>query len=1137
MAGEEVYIVRFGVWLARALGGTGAFAADLNTDGIGLRIPDTIAANPVVQAAGATLADASGQVNAAADALEAALASGNEGDLVAALVRLADGLFEFFDSASTLVSKVSALTPGIADPAERLSVQNFVATMARRMIDYLVISVLELRGPRLAYLLKLLGLIDWEAVAADPANPLSRPYIVKAIHLERFKDLISDPATHFASVFGWGTPSFDPFKFFRAAVDFFHPEAAVDFGRVGADAFIEKGPFRWSRDSSVNPPGLMLDISADMSKTLSGRAAFNANWGAALESTIAFDGGVIGKLRPPFTVSVAPKAASVSGDLSLTVNRNESARPFSIVGGNGLVALTAEDAGVGVGVVIGASTATGVEIEPRAFSDIKGLVLKLGSEGSDNFLASLLAGANIEGRFDLGLEYRLNEGLVVKAAGGLEIAIPMHQSLGFVDFETLFLMLRINDNGSLTLETSAGIKGQLGPLSASVERMGVQLDLSFVSGADAKFGPVDLKLAFKPPNGVGLALDVGVVRGGGFLYLDFDKGEYAGALELTFAGFLSLKAIGLINTKMPDGSKGFSLLIIITAEFGTPLQLGFGFTLNAVGGLLGLNRTMKLEELAAGVKNGSIESVMFPQDVIANAPQIISDLRRFFPPEADTFLIGPMAKLGWGTPTLVSVSIGIIIEVPPGNIAIVGILKVALPDEDAALLVLQVNFIGALEVDKQRLWFFASLYESRVLFIPLGGDMGLLIAWGDSAEFVISVGGFHPAFKPPPLPFPNPDRISISILNEPFASIRVSGYFAVTSNTAQFGASVDLFFGVSAFSLEGHIGFDALFQFSPFYFNITFSASVSVKVFGAGVFSVRVRGELEGTSPWHVEGEGSISLLFWDIDIPFSHTWGDSANTTLPEIAAMPILSAEFGKRENWTALPPKGGRLSVSLRKIEASEELVLHPVGVLRISQRAVPLDLKIQKVGNQTLSDIESAKLTVNMPGIRRLADPVEPFATAQFRNLDEATKLSAPSFEPQDAGVDLTAEGSTVATSHAVKRVVFHELIIIDSNYKEHLVRFFALAFDLFVHFLKGNSAARSRHSAATKRAKVPFDDKVVTMPTGFVVAAAADNTVGAAATRFTSQAKAQDFLAAQIEQNPAARDALHVIPEAEARLAA
>ena len=55
-----------------------------------------------------------------------------------------------------------------------------------------------------------------------------------------------------------------------------------------------------------------------------------------------------------------------------------------------------------------------------------------------------------------------------------------------------------------------------------------------------------------------------------------------------------------------------------------------------------------------GVRTGAIERVMFPQDVVANAPRIISDLRTFFPPQQGTFLIGPMAKLGWGTPTLVS---------------------------------------------------------------------------------------------------------------------------------------------------------------------------------------------------------------------------------------------------------------------------------------------------------------------------------------------------------------------------------------------------------------------------------------------------------------------------------------------------
>jgi len=98
---------------------------------------------------------------------------------------------------------------------------------------------------------------------------------------------------------------------------------------------------------------------------------------------------------------------------------------------------------------------------------------------------------------------------------------------------------------------------------------------------------------------------------------------------------------------MPDGSKGFSLLIIITAEFGAGIQLGFGFTLLAVGGLLGLNRTMKLQPLMDGIRTGAVESIMFPHDVIANAPKIISDLRIIFPPLEGKFLIGPMAKLGF----------------------------------------------------------------------------------------------------------------------------------------------------------------------------------------------------------------------------------------------------------------------------------------------------------------------------------------------------------------------------------------------------------------------------------------------------------------------------------------------------------
>ena len=93
---------------------------------------------------------------------------------------------------------------------------------------------------------------------------------------------------------------------------------------------------------------------------------------------------------------------------------------------------------------------------------------------------------------------------------------------------------------------------------------------------------------------------------------------------------------------------------------------------------------MLLQPLMDGVRTGAIDSVMFPQDIVANAPRIISDLRPFFP-AAGTFLIGPMAKLGWGEPTLVSLSLGVIVEIPPGDIAILGVLELALPAEDLAI--------------------------------------------------------------------------------------------------------------------------------------------------------------------------------------------------------------------------------------------------------------------------------------------------------------------------------------------------------------------------------------------------------------------------------------------------------------------
>src|SRR6185295_2607876 len=105
-------------------------------------------------------------------------------------------------------------------------------------------------------------------------------------------------------------------------------------------------------------------------------------------------------------------------------------------------------------------------------------------------------------------------------------------------------------------------------------------------------------VGFKPPKGVGLSIDAGAVRGGGYLFFDTENEEYAGVVQLSILETISITAIGMITTRMPDGSKGFSLLVIISVEFNPGIQLGMGFTLNGLGGILGLNRTMVLEALA-----------------------------------------------------------------------------------------------------------------------------------------------------------------------------------------------------------------------------------------------------------------------------------------------------------------------------------------------------------------------------------------------------------------------------------------------------------------------------------------------------------------------------------------------------------
>ena len=1043
-----------------------------------------------------------------------------------------------------------------------LDVAAFKSEFPRQLIDYLVIDYLLRRQPGWGNLLKLAGVLRLEDVAASVSRPA---FTRRSMAWEDLGRFFSDPTLVLQNAYHWGQADFKENVLIGNAADVLDGWH-INYGYADIDPAI----FNNLTAGALNPDNVIPDALRIpfFDQAISG---FGAEVGIELLILPQTPADMPGFAILPYAHGNFQEEISLNSEVSVQVQSEADFaggiaiilrpnRPVDIAVGFGGGTPTSASAMVSLGLVwrkpagteivlIGSPTGsrlrvgsvairTGAHIDSPGKKDFfletewtaAGIVIKAAEGESDSFLSSLLPAEGIHIDFDFTLGISTGRGVYFAGSGGLEISLPAHLQIGPIEIQSALLSVH-PAAGAIPITLGATIQGDLGPLKAVIENIGLTANFTFPPNNEGNLGPADLRLQFKPPNGVGLSIDAGVVKGGGYLYFDFDTGEYAGALELTVSNWLSLKAIGLINTKMPGGQPGFSLLVIITAEFNPGFQLGFGFTLLGVGGIVGLNRVMLLDPLVQGVRTGAINSIVFPTNIIANAPKILSDLRTIFPPQEGTFLIGPMAKIGWGTPTLISVALGVIIEIP-GNVVILGRLRVALPTDEEAVLILQVSFIGALEFDKRRIWFFATMYESRVLFITLDGEMGMLMDFSDNPNFVLSVGGFHPRFTAPPLPFPSPARITLSIINESWARLRAETYFAVTSNTVQIGCRADAYFGFDALSVEGYFSFDALLQFSPFHLIVEISAGFSVKVFGMGVFGIHLRASLEGPTPWHINGSAEIEFLFFSISVDVNVTFGEHRAETLPPIEVMPKIRAEFEKLESWRATLPASGALFVSLRDLGSAGLLVLHPVGTLQISQRFAPLNLPLDKIGNQKPSDVKKIIASVQAGALAVKGPTREKFAVAQFREMDDAAKLSAPSYEPLESGVELGAAGQPWATGFLAQRNVRYELIILDEAYKVFRLHFFKYANGLFTHFLAGAAVTRVGISQANEKQKQPFASKVQVVEEQYTVAFQADNRAYASSATFSSYAEAHAHLTQVTQMDPNLMDSIHIIPRAE-----
>jgi hypothetical protein len=1013
---------------------------------------------PAVTDIGVAALDLSALVDAI-ETLESSIAAGVTGlplDEQYATVALA--LEAFLETIDATVHAFNA-TP------DYLQKTGIVDQFAVRLLDFVVVESLSSNAMMSVGVALFSGIVELQPFAAVP-DIYQVSHIRRVVHWDRIPRIFSDVKGLLSEVYGWGAAGLEP--------ELLTLLMASILQGFGAGNAIRALPRRAEAllvghdvpEADTNP---MTQFMLSMDKGLGWDPIDVGISFIAMRPTT--DGGTDGGFAiAPYAYGSTELTIPLSDILTFTIdstldatagialivragsgaklrNNLTSAAAADVVSGNLLVGLALAPA---TGTTVPCVTiADGIGLEAASLGlsggvDLAGGKLgamvkvaltgghfKLDSSQMDSFLASIIP-LNVDLAFDFGFGWSAANGLFFEGSASPTVAIAMHDSFGPFTIDTLHVGLDTGSSDTLPLELSVTGSATLGPFAVSADRLGITVAVGFHRG---NLGPVDLNLNFKPPSGIGLALDAGLISGGGYLYIDEQNHRYAGVLECSIAGTVQVKVIGVIDTVLPDGAPGFSMLLVITTDF-PPIQLGFGFTLDGVGGIGGIggvNRTMSIDALRGGFKSHQLDALLAPPNPIANAPKIISDLSSFFPPASDRFIFGPLFALGWGTPRLLTMNLAFILEVPdPTRLVILGEIALALPSAQAALIKMNVDVLGIVDFGAKLLTIQGEMYDSRVLEFAITGDMAMMLAWGDDSNFAFSIGGLNPKFAPP-VNFPQLKRCCVSIGSGDNPRISAMAYFAITSNSAQFGASADLRASAGGFGIHGTVGFDALFVFSPFSFAVDFAAGLDVQYDGESLCSVHVDGTLSGPRPWHVHAEASFHILFFDVGTSLDLSWGDSAPVSLPPVAVLPDLTSAFANPQSWTAVLPSGAVMGVSLApRAPGDETLIVHPIGTLEVREKVVPLDTTISKYGNAVPTDGTSFTISaVTVDGQAATKQPVtDQFAIGQFTSLTDDQQLSAPSFQEFDSGISIGT--SDVVTSRNVACILAYQDGYIDGD---------------------------------------------------------------------------------------------------------
>ena len=404
----------------------------------------------------------------------------------------------------------------------------------------------------------------------ENSNIYQRAHHRYTINWDRIGDFFSDTGTLMQKVYGWGTAKLDTTDLLvniAHLLQSFGAEAGVYNLRQKAEEQLVAKPVPEAKTKPMPEIYLSLLKGFGLDNLDIGLAAFGlrpTNTGGKdggigirpfatgatklkfplfsgvtleIDSSLDIKGGVVLLLRPDKTIEVKSglegKGTGTnvgSGRILMKlVHSPENSKPFEILSIPGGSSLTAKKAFIGGGAGLVSSNSFDILIE----GGIEGAEFVFDPSKGDSFINKILPSKGFKSTFDLIFGWSRIGGLYFRGSASLEIKLPVHLSLGPIDIKGIYIRISLSKDGKIPIELSTSIAAKLGPLTVVVDRIGAKAEFDFPRKG-GNLGPVNLDLGFKPPKGIGLSIDGGGFKGGGFLSFDTDNHRYTGVLELEF---------------------------------------------------------------------------------------------------------------------------------------------------------------------------------------------------------------------------------------------------------------------------------------------------------------------------------------------------------------------------------------------------------------------------------------------------------------------------------------------------------------------------------------------------------------------------------------------------------------------------